>query len=116
MRSELRAVATFFESAAAAGDPGLDDLVAEALASGRPVVPVVEDLVAYRQAVPEPLSPINGFAWEGPDPAQRLTLLLLEELGMEDKPDRAIGWLDPSRVPHGAHSGLNTCCASWGTG
>jgi len=81
-------VTTFFGSAAAAGNPGLGDLVAEALASGRPVVPVVEDLASYRQAVPEPLSPINGFAWEGPDPAQRLTLLLLEELGIEDKQRR----------------------------
>ena len=82
------AVTTFFGSAAAAGNPGLGDLVAEALASGRPVVPVVEDLASYRQAVPEPLPPINGFAWEGPDPAQRLTLLLLEELGIEDKQRR----------------------------
>ncbi len=82
------AVTTFFGSAAAAGNPGLGDLVAEALASGRPVVPVVEDLASYRQAVPEPLSPINGFAWEDPDPAQRLTLLLLEELGIEDKQRR----------------------------
>jgi hypothetical protein len=82
------AVTTFFGSAAAAGHLGLGALVAEALASGRPVVPVVEDLASYRQAVPEPLSPINGFAWEGPDPAQRLTLLLLEELGIEDKQRR----------------------------
>lgn len=82
------AVTTFFGSGTAASDPDLGELVAEALASGRPVVPVVEDLASYQQAVPEPLLPINGFAWEGPDPAQRLTLLLLEELGIEDKQRR----------------------------
>lgn len=82
------AVTTFFGSADAATDPDLADLVTDALASGRPVVPVVDDLASYQQAVPVSLSPINGFAWEGPDPAQRLTLLLLEELGIEDKQRR----------------------------
>jgi hypothetical protein len=82
------AVTTFFGSEDAAIDPNLADLVTDALASGRPVVPVVDGLTSYQQAVPKSLSPINGFAWEGPDPAQRLTLLLLEELGIEDKQRR----------------------------
>lgn len=82
------AVTTFFGSADAAIDPYLTNLVADAMASGRPVVPVVDDLASYQQAVPESLSPVDGFAWEGPGSAERLTLLLLEELGIEDKQRR----------------------------
>lgn len=82
------AVTVYLGSTVAAADSTVADLVAEALADGRPVVPVVEDLGAYDSQVPRSLSPINGFPWQGADPAQSLALLLLEELGIEEKQRR----------------------------
>lgn len=82
------AVAVYLGSPVAASDTAAEALVAEALASGCPVIPVVDDLASYGSAVPASLSGINGFEWQGTHSADALALLLLEELGIEDKQRR----------------------------
>ncbi|HEX3460594.1 MAG TPA: toll/interleukin-1 receptor domain-containing protein, partial [Acidimicrobiales bacterium] len=82
------AVTVYFGSTRAAADPTVASLIAEAFADGRPVVPVVEDLGAYNSVVPPSLSLINGFLWRDGDLARGLALLLLEELGIEERQRR----------------------------
>lgn len=75
----------YLASPPALADDGLSGRVAAALEEGLVVIPVVEDLGAYSTAVPEPLRPINGWAWEGAEPAARLARFVLEQLGIEER-------------------------------
>ncbi len=86
--SATPSVATLLASPGAVADPGIQAAIAEAVNAGRVVIPVVDDLADFVACVPPSLALVNGFAWAGPDAAQRLARLLLEELGIEDRQRR----------------------------
>lgn len=69
-------------------DPDIAVAIATALADGRVIVPVVDDLANFAGQVPLLLSPYNGFEWSGEEPERRLARFLLEELGIEDRERR----------------------------
>jgi hypothetical protein len=69
-------------------DPIMIDRVSSVLSDRHVVIPVVEDLGSFRVDVPDSLSPLNGFEWSGDDPGRRLSRVLLEELGIEDRERR----------------------------
>lgn len=81
-------VAAYLGSPAAAADGGIAAKVDAAMRAGVVVVPVVANLAEFRLSVPDSLGPVNGFGWDGPDAANRLARLLLEELGIEDRQRR----------------------------
>ena len=81
-------VGAYLAGPSLAGDADLEQRVADAQAGGIPVIPVVERLGTFMASVPACLRPVNGFEFSGADPAQRLTRLLLEELGIEDRQRR----------------------------
>jgi hypothetical protein len=73
----------FFGSKKAVEDVSLVQAVAEALAAGRLVIPVVGSADAWSAELPSSLHVINGFSWaEGG--SSGLARLVLEELGIED--------------------------------
>lgn len=75
----------YLASPAALADHALTGRVVAALDEGRVVIPVVDDLTGYSASVPEPLAPINGWAWEGVDADRRLARFVLEQLGIEER-------------------------------
>lgn len=86
--AEVPSVAVFLGSAMAAASEPLRQRVREALGMGIAVYPVVADLGAFAETVPDELQAINGVEWAGEDPARRIARLLLEEIGIEDKQRR----------------------------
>lgn len=85
---DVPAVGIYIGSAAARGDGALVREVEAALQAGITVIPVVNDLADFTQLVPNALQPINGFAWDGADPARHLARVALEELGIEERQRR----------------------------
>ena len=85
---DVPSVAVYMGDARAAADASIASAARDALQDGTLVIPVVEDLGLFGSMVPECLHAINGFAWEGHEPAERLARLLLEELGIEDSQRR----------------------------
>jgi TIR domain len=83
------AVAIVLVGPAAKTDPDLAVAITAAIADGRVVIPVVDDLDTFSDQVPPHLSPFNGFAWFGDEPERRLARVLLEELGIEER-DRLV--------------------------
>lgn len=81
---EAPALGVYLASGAALAEPCLSERVAAALAAGRVVIPVVDDPRAFSTSVPEPLVPINAWAWSGEDPEVRLARFVLEQLGIEE--------------------------------
>jgi hypothetical protein len=73
---------------AALADAELAGRLETAVARGRVIVPVVEDLARFSASVPAVLHPINGWEWSGAEPERRLARFLLEQLGIEDRQRR----------------------------
>lgn len=65
-----------------------------------PVLPVVEDVTHYRAVAPPSLHGINGWEWNGPEPARRLARVLLEQLGIEERQRRVF-------ISHRRDDGIN---------
>jgi nucleotide-binding universal stress UspA family protein len=82
--NDAPAVGVYLGSPAAAADSALAAEIADALRAGLTVVPVVDDLGSFTELVPEALRPVNGYAWQGPQPGRRLVRVLLEELGIQE--------------------------------
>jgi hypothetical protein len=92
-------VVAFLGSATGANDATCVAALGKALADGHTVVPVVSDLAAFSDEVPDALRRINGRAWQGSAPAKRLARGLLEELGVEER-QRSVF------ISHRRHDGL----------
>jgi hypothetical protein len=82
--SDVPAVSVVLSGPGAVHDVRVADGIRLAISEGLVVFPVVDDLAGFASKVPADLSPFNGFAWDGPDPARRLARLLLEGLGIEE--------------------------------
>jgi hypothetical protein len=78
----------YLASPGALADPDLSERLQAALAAGRVIVPVVDDLAQFSASVPPVLGPINGWEWSGNEPQRRLARFLLEQLGIEDRQRR----------------------------
>jgi hypothetical protein len=81
-------IVVYLAAETAPTDAAGDERVRDATGQGLVVIPVVADLRAFREHVPDALAPINGFEWSGGDPAERLARLLLEALGIEERQRR----------------------------
>jgi hypothetical protein len=86
--SDAPSVAVYLGSYAAVSDAAVATRIEAAGAAGIVVVPVVEDLSRFGLYVPPSLALVNGFAWNGVNPARRLARSLLAELGVEDRQRR----------------------------
>lgn len=82
------AVGVVLVGPAAKTDAAIEAAIAAAAAAGVVVIPVVDDLATFQDQAPSGLAPLNGFEWSGTEPAKRLTRILLEELGIEDRDRR----------------------------
>jgi hypothetical protein len=78
----------FFGGAEIARDAAMAGSLSEVMAAGCVMIPVVDDLAAYAESVPDCLRPVNGFAWDGAEPEERLCRLVMEELGIEESQRR----------------------------
>lgn len=81
-------VALYLGGPDAIADGSLHNRVAECLAAGVVVIPVIDDLQQFHAQVPDFLAHANGFEWARPEQLERLVRLLLEELGIEEKQRR----------------------------
>jgi hypothetical protein len=62
--------------------------IGDAISRGIVVVPVVTNLADFHDVVPSILAGTNGFEWNQPTDAARLSRFLLEELGIEERSRR----------------------------
>lgn len=81
------AVAAFFGSPTAATEPTCIAAIEDAIAGGRTVVPVVEDLTRFTAETPPSIQHLNAWDWSDGG-APRLARWLLEELGIEERQRR----------------------------
>jgi len=87
-RNESLTIVAYLGSTDSAADTSILERIDKAINSGNVVVPVVEDLTFFSEIVPPALALANGFEWRGPESAQSLARLLLEDLGIEDRQRR----------------------------
>lgn len=79
------AVGVFLGGPAAVANAALRDPVAECLASGMVIIPIVGDLSNFHAEVPDYLAFANGVEWSAPEDLEPIVRLILEELGIEEK-------------------------------
>jgi hypothetical protein len=82
------AVSVYFAGPSALSDGAVLERIGAAIDDGRTVIPVVADLRDFSSSVPQSLNAVNGFAWDDAESARRLSRVLLEELGIEDRQRR----------------------------
>lgn len=87
-QNESPTIATYLGSTDSAADTSIRERISKTIDSGTVIVPVVEDLGAFSTNVPPALILANGFEWSGPESAEGLARLLLEDLGIEDQQRR----------------------------
>jgi hypothetical protein len=85
---DVPCVCVYMGDRVSAADESIKRRAGAAVDAGLVVIPAVEALSVFSTSVPECLQAINGFGWEGVNPAERLVRNLLEELGIEDRQRR----------------------------
>lgn len=88
MSDKIPYVVIYLGNQPSQADPDTASEISYEIARGATIFPVVSDLEDFGSEVPEVLAHANGFAWNDDASLRRLTRLLMEELGIEERQRR----------------------------